>query len=116
MDSPPLTEAHRNAARRQLDLAWADGHRASFDYDYLRGWCPCAGCQGHVGEPLYRPTGRPVEPLDIQPVGNYAIGIQWSDGHATGIYRYDFLRAICPCPVCQGDADGSGSDSRTSSV
>ena len=38
----------------------------------------------------------------IKPVGNYAISLAFSDGHATGIYRYDFLREICPCERCGG--------------
>ena len=33
-------------------------------------------------------------------MGNYAISIAFSDGHGTGIYRYDFLREICPCEKC----------------
>jgi DUF971 family protein len=33
-------------------------------------------------------------------VGNYAIQITFSDGHATGIYSYDHLRTLCPCPNC----------------
>ena len=34
-------------------------------------------------------------------VGNYAIQITFNDGHATGIYSYDQLRTICPCPDCR---------------
>jgi DUF971 family protein len=30
-------------------------------------------------------------------VGNYAIGIRWSDGHETGIYSFERLRQLCPC-------------------
>ena len=56
---------------------------------------------------LAGPTGNPVEPLDIRPVGNYAISIQWSDAHDTGIFRFDFLRQICPCDTCAAEsADG----------
>ncbi len=33
-------------------------------------------------------------------VGNYAISIAFNDGHSTGIYSYDHLRQICPCPDC----------------
>jgi len=36
----------------------------------------------------------------IEEVGSYAIRIRWSDGHGTGIYSYDHLRSICPCPAC----------------
>lgn len=94
-------EIRRLAGGRELRLLWSDGHQAEYPYDYLRGYCPCAGCQGHAASEIrYQPIGTAVEPWRIEPVGNYGISIQWSDGHATGIYRFDFLREICPCPVC----------------
>ena len=99
-----LIEARRLPEERRLRLTWSDGHAAEYDYDYLRGWCPCAGCQGHGVAIRYRPAPGPVTANSIQPVGRYAISIAWSDGHATGIYRFDFLRQICPCPACAGDA------------
>ena len=39
--------------------------------------------------------------LGVEPVGNYAIRIQWSDGHSSGIYSYDHLRRICECAECR---------------
>ena len=33
-------------------------------------------------------------------VGNYALQIDFNDGHATGIFSFDFLRTICPCQEC----------------
>jgi DUF971 family protein len=36
----------------------------------------------------------------VEPVGNYAIRIQWSDGHGSGIYSFEHLRKICPCDAC----------------
>jgi DUF971 family protein len=41
--------------------------------------------------------------LDIkqaQVVGRYALNFQWSDGHAEGIYTFDFLRQLCQCESC----------------
>jgi DUF971 family protein len=38
-------------------------------------------------------------------VGNYALHFDWSDGHTTGIYSFDYLRRICPCPACSGAAE-----------
>jgi DUF971 family protein len=103
MDSPYLTEARRLPDGRHLRLTWSDGHAAEYDYDYLRGFCPCAGCQGHSGFKIrFHPPAQPVTPATIKPVGNYAISILWSDGHGTGIYRFDFLRQICPCEKCGG--------------
>jgi DUF971 family protein len=39
--------------------------------------------------------------ISVEEVGHYAIRIAWSDGHGSGIYSFDHLRKICPCPVCQ---------------
>ncbi len=101
MDPIYLTEARRNPEAKTLSLTWSDGHRADFDYAYLRGYCPCASCQGHgAGKVEYRRPPGPVAAEAISPVGNYAINIVWSDAHSTGIYRFDFLRAICPCGPC----------------
>ena len=89
------TEVRRLQAARQLRVTWNGGAISHFDYDTLRGYCPCAGCQGHlVREMRFQPPPKPVEPLSIEPVGNYAISILWSDGHSTGIYRFDFLREL----------------------
>ena len=41
-----------------------------------------------------------IQPLDIQLVGRYALQFSWNDGHATGIYPFEVLREICPCPEC----------------
>jgi DUF971 family protein len=106
---PALIEVRRLPATRQLRLTWSDGHAAEYDYDALRGWCPCAGCQGHSGLSIrFQPPPAPVMAEGIEPVGNYAISIAWSDGHSTGIYRFDFLRQICPCPACAQGSPGGG--------
>ena len=47
---------------------------------------------------MYKARDRMVT---VEPVGNYALRIVWNDGHDTGIYSYDHLRQICPCPECQ---------------
>ena len=47
--------------------------------------------------PMFKPrlTARAAKA-----VGNYALQIDFSDGHTTGIYSYDYLRTICPCQEC----------------
>lgn len=96
-----LVEARRLPAERLLRLTWEDGHRGEYAYDTLRGYCPCAACQGHGGGQVeFRQPPKPVDLEHIEPVGNYAISFRWSDGHATGIYRYDYLRRLCPCEAC----------------
>ncbi len=47
---------------------------------------------------MYKPA---LKMLGVEPVGNYAIRINWSDGHSTGIYSYEHFRAICQCEECK---------------
>jgi hypothetical protein len=53
------------------------------------------------GEDDLSPAARPGRGADDRPVGNYGISIAWSDGHSTGIYRFEVLREICPCRLCR---------------
>lgn len=86
-----------------IKVKWQDAHESVYPARYLRSNCPCAACVDEVTGQR-RPTAlvpENVKPLGIQLVGNYAITIQWSDGHSTGIYAFDTLRALCPCEACQ---------------
>ncbi len=111
MDPLFLTEVRKRPEHRCLRLTWSDGHTGDLDYDYVRGYCPCAACQGHgSGAIRFQTPERPVAPVGIEPVGHYAISIEWTDRHATGIYRFDFLREICPCADClraRAERDGA---------
>jgi DUF971 family protein len=49
-------------------------------------------------------SGSELYPVQIGVVGRYALSIEWSDRHDTGIYSYDTLRSLCPCPECQPQA------------
>ena len=91
-----------------LHLTWEDGHPSVFEIQYLRRKCPCVMCKaetertpdGGIDLPSFK-TGPALHFLKIEPVGNYALQIQFSDGHSTGIYSYEHLRKICACPSCQ---------------
>lgn len=93
-----------------IQIDWKDGHHSQYGLTYLRRECPCATCTEVHGTPpqkyeeaapnplqLYRPALRMNS---IEPVGNYALQIYWNDGHNSGIYSYEYLRSICPCPEC----------------
>ena len=111
MSAPYPREIRRLPSDRRLRLSWSDGHQAEYEYGYLRGYCPCASCQGHgVDAVRFRAPTTPVEPIEIVPVGNYGISIHWSDRHATGIYRFDFLRQICPCRECASAREKAGEE------
>lgn len=63
---------------------------------YLRGWCPCATCQGHGAVVRYHEPEADVQAAGIYEMGAYAIGIRFSDGHDAGIYSWSWLRQIAP--------------------
>ncbi len=77
-----------------LEITWADGHRCSYPHRILRGYCPCAGCQGHSGTVKFV-SGHNLEIREIEQVGNYALGFSWGDAHASGIYTFIYLRRLC---------------------
>ncbi|MBX3182231.1 MAG: DUF971 domain-containing protein [Polyangiaceae bacterium] len=80
-----------------LEIAWRDGHTSTLPHDVLRGYCPCAGCQGHGGSIEFKPPGparHTLELTSIEPVGNYALALTWGDGHAGGIYSFTYLRLL----------------------
>jgi DUF971 family protein len=96
-----LDEEHR-----RLLLDWSDGHESVHDYEALRRACPCAHC---AGEGNLSGTLRPNTPLteeqttlyELKPVGRYGLTPVWGDGHRTGIYTYERLRASCTCTECR---------------
>ena len=90
-----------------VEVTWSDGHESRYDFPYLRDHCPCALCNDEREKrvktpastvlPMFKPR---VTARSAAAVGNYAIQIQYSDGHATGIYSFECLREICPCDAC----------------
>ncbi len=87
-------------------VTWEDGHVGEYPRRHLRGYCPCAMCQGH-GSGVKFIEGPDVKIAEITAVGNYAIQFLWEDGHNTGIYTFDYLRSLCPCAKCQKES-GAG--------
>ncbi len=78
-----------------LLIEWNDNSHSSFKLTMLRRFCPCASCladrekQGKNYIPIFGRDQVKVE--SIKPVGNYALGIKWNDGHDSGIYEYQYL-------------------------
>src|SRR2546425_1989799 len=92
----------KRLGKDSVEISWHDGHRSLYPNRYLRDNCPCASCREGTPRRLLPVVGQHDElhPLQIGIVGRYAISIQWSDGHDTGIYSYDTLRQLCPCDEC----------------
>jgi DUF971 family protein len=102
----------KRLATDSVEIAWNDGHHSVYPNRYLRDNCPCASCR--EGKPKFSlPVlgSGDLYPLQIGVVGRYAINIQWSDRHDTGIYSYETLRQLCPCEACQRAASTSSSAS-----
>jgi len=98
-DRPTNVRAPHGA--RELEIAWADGKKISYPHEILRGFCPCASCQGHSGSIRFVPEGN-LELRDLEQVGNYALGLGWADGHTSGIYSFRYLRALGELLEAQG--------------
>ncbi|MBY0524620.1 MAG: DUF971 domain-containing protein [Gemmataceae bacterium] len=94
----------------RLAIEWSDGHHGTYTWKHLREACPCATCRGEHGAPPdpFRILSAaelapkpPLKPLAMTPMGHYAYKISWNDGHDTGIYTLENLRALCECAACQ---------------
>jgi DUF971 family protein len=78
---------------KTFEITWGDAHRSLYPHEILRGFCPCASCQGHSGKIKFV-GGVDLDLTEIEQVGNYALGLTWADGHKTGIYSFRYLRAL----------------------
>jgi DUF971 family protein len=86
-------------ANRTLVVEWSDGAVLPIGFADLRRACPCAVCSGEMGRPgrfQLRPNLTPGEDelADISLVGLYGLNAVWADGHNTGIYTFESLRAL----------------------
>ena len=85
-----------------LYILWKDGHESHFPFFPLRDACPCANCVDELtGQKTLNPAtiAREIRIRSCEYVGNYALRIQWSDGHNTGLYSFKLLRRLCPCTL-----------------
>jgi DUF971 family protein len=87
----------------RLRIAWSDGQVREYAFRELRDACPCATCREKRKATPPPATQLPIitaaeaQPLRItamEPVGNYAYSIHFSDGHNTGIYTLESLREL----------------------
>lgn len=107
----PVPREIRRLGTQALRILWDDGHQSDYLNRYLRDHCPCAACIGGSSRrslPVLGKQGGDLHPLHIGVVGNYAISLQWSDGHDSGIFSYQTLRELCPCEPCQPVAVAAG--------
>ena len=96
-----------------IEIQWKDGHQSVWNFTWLRNACPCAACHEErektgrsPGEmkaeeqTLLKMYQAPVKPLEVTPIGKYALRFKWNDGHESGIYSWKYLRQSCRCDEC----------------
>ncbi len=90
-----------------LAVAWDDGHESYYDLEPLRRACPCASCKGETNVLSHAaPLPQNFTPASFalhgwQYVGSYALQPHWGDGHASGIYSFQYLRELYTCDQCR---------------
>lgn len=93
--APEPTEIRLNRVERTLEVDFSDGIKRQFSAELLRVESPSAEVQGHgSGQKKIVPGKRNVGIEGLEPVGNYAILIKFSDGHDTGIFSWDYLYGL----------------------
>ncbi len=94
-EAPTPTEIKLHQKSRVLEVAFSDGRSFSFPYEFLRVFSPSAEVRGHgPGQEVLQAGKRNVDIVSLDPVGSYAVQPTFSDGHATGIYAWDYLYSL----------------------
>jgi DUF971 family protein len=97
-----LTKITAPHGARVLELGWKDGATQRIPHSILRGYCPCASCQGHGGT-IHFIAGGDLDLREIEPVGNYAVCFTWGDQHAAGLYSFEYLRRLGDLVIEHGE-------------
>lgn len=91
-NSPRPTDIRLHQGSRLLEISFDDGNSAMLSCEFLRVYSPSAEVRGHSpGQEVLQTGKENVNITGIEPVGNYAIKLIFSDGHDTGLYSWDYL-------------------------
>ncbi len=94
-DPPSNIRAHQ--AEQLLEVEWTDSRVHRLPYRTIRSQCPCAACRDEwTGERILDPASiRPdLKLMGMENVGTYAVKLAWNDGHSSGLYTWETLRAL----------------------
>ena len=91
-DTPKVTEIKLHRRSKLLQISFSDGNTFQIPCEFLRVYSPSAEVRGHgSGQEVLQTGKRDVNIDHIEPVGSYAIQLNFSDGHNTGLYSWDLL-------------------------
>ena len=89
------TEIRVRRATKRLDVSFDDGQTFGLPAEYLRVESPSAEVQGHAPSQKIIVSGKEdVNIAQVEPIGNYAVRIRFSDGHDTGIFTWTYLHEL----------------------
>ena len=98
--NPPIGMAQQamavrlRAVSRTLEIDWQDGLTSSWSHRLLRERCPCAQCRAQLRDGGTVATLPAIALTDVVPYGQNALQLTFSDGHARGIYPFEYLRQL----------------------
>ena len=93
--APRPVEIKLHQKSRVLEVSFDDGKRYQLACEYLRVYSPSAEVRGHgPGQEVLQEGKKDVGIAAIEPVGNYAVKLVFSDGHDTGLYSWDYLYSL----------------------
>lgn len=95
--APTATAVELSADQRTLALTWSDGATHAVSSRTLRQYCPCAECvEEWSGKRTFDVEQIPAEMkvIEVNPMGNYALSFTFGDLHRTGIFNWEYLRAL----------------------
>ncbi len=104
-NSPTPTGFTADRATHKLTVTWDTGKTCVYPFDLLRNACPCAQCRGGHENMKPEPDDdvftiplmnvASAQLVNLEAMGNYAINIEWGDGHNHGIYNWPYLYSLC---------------------
>jgi DUF971 family protein len=90
--TPIPTEIKLHQKSRLLEISFNDGKIFQLPCEFLRVYSPSAEVRGHgPGQEILQIGKQEVSITHIEPIGQYAIQLNFSDGHNTGLYSWDLL-------------------------
>jgi DUF971 family protein len=91
-NSPIPTEIKMHQQSKFMEVAFNDGSHFNLPFEYLRVFSPSAEVRGHgPGQEVLQVGKKNVDVKGVEPVGQYAVVLVFSDGHDSGIYSWDYL-------------------------
>ena len=90
--APTPSQIKLHQISRILEVSFEEGQTFRLSCEFLRVYSPSAEVRGHgVGQETLQVGKKNVGIESVAPVGNYALQLNFTDGHNTGLYSWDLL-------------------------